>query len=285
LSVNGQFKGTIRVTIVPRVVAGALFVPIEDGYQPTGLTRGGWSDDAQHGGPPVGLIAHVIESRHGDPGMLTVRLTTDLVRPVPLEPLRVDSRVIRPGKRVQVIEAIMNAGGVEVALATALMIRIADIDLPEPPESDWDQPDGPAAFAPIDSRLWTSAHDPLQRFHLHGVEIRTHRDSFQTLGRGLSWLRLRYPVVEGVEPSPFVRTAVLADIGNGNSTSVDPHEWLFVNPDVALALHRPLSGEWLGMTSVAHQHATGIGMAESTIFDERGPIGTVTQSQLIERHR
>jgi hypothetical protein len=197
----------------------------------------------------------------------------------------VESRVIRPGKRVQVIEAIMYSGDVEVALATALMIRITDIDLPERPESDWDQPGGPHTFDLIDTRLWTSAVNPMTRFHLDAIEIRTLRDSFQTPGRGLSWLRLRYPVVDGVDPSPFVRTAVLADIGNGNSTSVDPHVWLFVNPDVALAMHRPLIGEWLGMTSVAHQHATGIGMAESTIFDEDGPIGTVTQSQLIERHR
>jgi hypothetical protein len=266
-------------------VVDALFIPDGDRYLPTELTRGGWSDDAQHGGPPVGLAAHVIESRHGSPDMVTTRLTTDLVRPVPLAPLTVHSRVIRPGRRIQVIEAIMAAGDLEVALVTALMIRVAEIDLPERPESGWVQPGLPHTFDLVETRLWTGDTASLTRFHHDAIEIRTFEQSFSSPGPGTSWLRLRCEVIAGTPPSPFVRTATLADVGNGNSTSVDPREWMYVNPDVALALHRPLRGDWLGMRSVAHQHATGIGLAESVLFDEVGPIGTVTQSQLIERRR
>ena len=273
------------MTTLRWVVENALFVPRGDAFQPTELTRGGWSDDAQHGGPPVGLMAHVIEARHASPEMMTVRLTTDLVRPVPLTPLSIQSRVVRPGRRIQVIEAIMKAGDLEVALTTALMIRVSEIDLPERPESGWSQPGAPSTFDPVETRLWTGDTASLTRFHHDAIEIRTHERSFYSPGPGTSWLRLRYPVVDGEPTSPFVRTAALADVGNGNSTSVDPRQWLYVNPDVALALHRPLEGEWLGMHSVAHQHATGIGLAESVLFDQSGPIGTVTQSQLIERHR
>ncbi|MDJ0959774.1 MAG: thioesterase family protein, partial [Acidimicrobiia bacterium] len=64
----------------------ALFVPDGDRFVPSELTRGGWSDHAQHGGPPVGLVAHVIEQRHAAPDMMITRLTTDLIRPVPLAP-------------------------------------------------------------------------------------------------------------------------------------------------------------------------------------------------------
>lgn len=262
----------------------ALFVPDGDRFLPSELTRGGWSDHAQHGGPPVGLLAHVIEHRHSSADMMVTRLTTDLVRPVPLSPLTVESRVVRPGKRIQVIEAILRADDVEVSLATALMIRIAAIDLPERPDSGWLQPDGPDESSPVDTSAWTGFMAPMPRFHVDGVEIRTHDHSFYTAGRGTSWFRLCQPVVAGVPTSPFVRTATLADLGNGNSTAVDPRKWLYVNPDVDLSLHRPLDGEWLGMRSFAHQHNTGIGLAQSTIFDANGPIGTVTQSQLIEPH-
>ncbi len=263
----------------------ALFVPDGDRFVATELTRGGWSDHAQHGGPPVGLVAHVIEQRHASADMMITRLTTDLIRPVPLAPLAVESRVVRPGRRIQVIEAIMRDGDLEVVLATALMIRIASIDLPERPDSGWEQPPGPDRAERVDTADWTGFMKPMPRFHVHGVEIRTLDQSFYTAGRGTSWFRLVHPVVAGTPTSPFVRTATLADLGNGNSTAVDPKEWLYVNPDVDLSLHRSLDGEWLGMRSFAHQHNTGIGLAQSTIFDANGPIGTVTQSQLIEQHR
>jgi hypothetical protein len=264
---------------------GALFVPDGDRFVPTELTRGGWSDHAQHGGPPVGLVAHVIKQRHSSDDMMVTRLTTDLIRPVPLTPLTVESRVVRPGKRIQVIEAILRSDDLEVALATALLIRIAEVDLPERPDSGWEQPRGPEHATLVDTADWTGFMAPMPRFHVDGVETRTLDDSFLTAGLGTSWFRLRHPVVAGVATSPFVRAATLADFGNGNSTAINPREWLYVNPDVDLSLHRPLDGEWLGMRSFAHQHNTGIGLAQSTIFDAGGPIGTVTQSQLIEPHR
>lgn len=272
------------MTTLAPVVDTALYVEEGDRFVPTEVTRGGWSDHTQHGGPPVGLVAHVVEQRHGSASMMTTRLTTDLVRPVPLSPLTVESRVVRPGRRIQVIEAVMRAGDLEVALATALMIRIAEVELPDRPEVGWSQPGGPEAATLVNTDQWTEGLAPLPRFYVDAIEIRSFGDSFISPGVGVSWFRLLCPVVAGVETSPFVRTAALGDLCNANSTSVDPHEWLFVNPDVNLSLHRPLDGEWLGMRSVAHQHPWGIGLGQSTIFDESGPIGTVTLSQLIERH-
>lgn len=46
-------------------------------------------------------------------------------------------------------------------------------------------------------------------------------------------------------------------------------------------LERPLEGEWLGLAarSSAHEHGTGI--AESLLFDARGPIGRGAQSLVV----
>ncbi|HYR96193.1 MAG TPA: acyl-CoA thioesterase domain-containing protein, partial [Candidatus Binatus sp.] len=82
----------------------ALFVPDGDRFVPTELCRGPWRPDAQHGGPPAALLARSVERAAGDDGMQTVRLTVELLRPVPLAPLAVVARIARPGRKVQLVE-------------------------------------------------------------------------------------------------------------------------------------------------------------------------------------
>ena len=47
------------------------------------------------------------------------------------------------------------------------------------------------------------------------------------------------------------------------------------------ALHRQPVGEWVCLDAVTHPQPHGIGLAESAIFDETGPIGRSTQTLLI----
>ena len=85
---------------------GAVVIPSE-------LTVGPWSDDAQHGGPVSALLAGAIETVPSPPGtggpagMNVVRLTVELLRPVPVKPLEVTTEVIRPGRRVALVEATL----------------------------------------------------------------------------------------------------------------------------------------------------------------------------------
>jgi hypothetical protein len=228
-------------------------------------------------------LAHVIESTEKSVPMQVVRITFDLLRPVPLSPLTVRAEVIRPGRRIQLVQAIMEADGLEVARAVALRIRTIEVELPEPP-LDWDQPPPPETAQPLEWQQWAAGAEHLSRFYLDAIEILTFENSFYRPGRGVSWFRLRYPVIGDLEPTALVRAATLADLSNGNSMMIDPREFLYVNPDVTLYLHRPSVGEWIGMDSIAYQHATGIGVADSMAFDTTGPFGRVTQGQLIERH-
>ncbi|HHC07208.1 MAG TPA: thioesterase family protein [Actinobacteria bacterium] len=259
----------------------ALFRLDGDVVVPTDLTRGGWSDDAQHGGPPSALAARAIEALPTAVPMEVVRLTVDLHRVVPLTPLRVETRILRDGRRIQLAEAAIVADGVEVATARGLKIRVTELDLPPSPNPPWRPPPGPAEGELVDWRSLGHDWGPHRRFHVDAIEIRSLDDSFLRPGPGRSWLRLLVPVVAGEEPSPLVRVAALADVANGNSQTLDPTRWSYVNPDLTLHLHRPLDGEWLGMASLAHQHPSGIGLADTELFDPRGPIGRVAQSQLI----
>ncbi len=264
-------------------MADALFIPDGDHYLPTELTRGGWSDVAQHGSPPSGLLAAAIEGVSTVAPMQVARFTIDLFRPVPLDPLRVETHIHRDGKRIQVVEAILLHGDVEVGRATALKIRTTVLDLPDVEKEHWQQPPPPDEAIPIKD-FWSFDTD-LPRFHRGAVEIRSIDNTFIRFGPGISWFRLKQPVIAGRETTPFVRLATLADMSNGNSQALDPEAYLYVNPDITLYAHRLPVGEWVGMKSAAHQHRSGIGLADTRVFDETGPLGRINQAQLLDRRR
>ncbi|MEN8234683.1 MAG: thioesterase family protein [Actinomycetota bacterium] len=263
-------------------MANALFIRDGDVFHPTELTRSFWSDDAQHGSPPAGLLGRAIENTPTVIPMQVVRLTIDLFREVPVNmPLTVETNVVRDGRRIQVVDAAIVAGERTVARASGLKIRTTDVALPNR-ETPWDPPPGPEESEPL---VWNShGYEPTDhiRFHTHAIEVRTIGNSFLTPGEGLSWVRLTVPLVEGEETTPYAHTAALSDVGNGNSMALDGREWLYVNPDLNVSLHRCPQGGWLGLRSFAHQHRTGIGHADSLLFDEAGPIGRVGQSQILE---
>lgn len=259
-----------------------LFIRDGEVFHPTGLTRSLWSSDVQHGGPPVGLLARAVEQERTAVPMQVVRLTVDLFRGIPVDqPLHAATRVIRDGRRIQVVEATLAAAGQPVARASGLKIRTTDVPIPGAVDP-WIPPPGPDEAGAVSWGRFGFTRTEEPHFHSHAIEARTVDDSFFTLGEGLSWVRLVVPVVEDETTTPFVQAATLSDVGNGNSMALDGRDWLFVNPDVSLTVHRLPVGPWLGMRSLARQHASGIGSADSELFDVRGPVGRVVQSQILE---
>ncbi len=266
-------------------MAHSLFSRDGNYFIPSDLTRGGWSDDAQHGSPPSGLMAYVLEAVPTSVPMQVVRFTIDLFRAVPLTPLTVETEIRRNGLRLQVVDATLFAGEVLVGRASALKIRTTQVELPEQEEEGWEMPPGPDEAQPVDGSALFRHPDDLRRFHRDGVEIRTFEGSFLAHRVGVSWFRLRQPVMAGEDTSPFVRLATLADMSNGNAQMLDPRVWLYVNPDINLYSHRMPRGEWIGMRSYSHQHNTGIGLADTRVFDEDGVLGRINQAQIVEPHR
>ncbi len=260
----------------------ALFEIDGDRFLPSELTRGGWDDDTQHGSPPSGLLARAVDLVPTAVPMQVVRFTVDLFRPVPMLPLTVESVVRRNCKRIQVVDAYLRSEEVEVGRVSALKIRLADLDL-DPVTIEWKPPTEPEQLEPMTWGTGFGSRGEIIRFHYNAMEIRTVDDSFNSHGRGISWFRLRYPVVEGEELTPFVRLATIADMSNGNSQSLDPRVWIYINPDITLYSHRMPEGEWVGMDSIARQHRSGIGLADTLVFDRLGPLGRISQAQLVDR--
>ena len=100
----------------------ALFVPEGRHLAPTELARGPWSPMALHGGPVAALATRASEAHPGGEGMQLVRITLELLRPVPLTRLAVTSALVKPGRRAQLVDTAIEADGVEVAWSRALRI-------------------------------------------------------------------------------------------------------------------------------------------------------------------
>src|ERR1700684_4571429 len=89
----------------------AYYLPLGDGrFQATEATMSPWDATAQHGGPPTALLAACLDDAFGRPAMRVARISVDFLGPVLRTALRVEARLVRPGKRVQLSEATMWAG-------------------------------------------------------------------------------------------------------------------------------------------------------------------------------
>jgi hypothetical protein len=250
----------------------------EDGgrFASSVLTRGPWSPDHQHAGPPAALLARVLE-RGLPPPMAVARLTVELLRPVPIGPLQVSTQVLRAGRSVQWLAAeLAGADGAPLARAHALCIRTTALALPVSGDPVHDPVPAPADSAPFEFGFFTGDAG----YHT-AMETRLARGTFGQ-GRVAMWMRMRVPLVGGEAPSPLQRVMVAADSGNGVSLSLDPRRFTFVNPDLTVYLHRPPAGEWVCLDARTIHQDRGIGLSDTRLLDERGPIGRSVQSLVVD---
>jgi acyl-CoA thioesterase len=255
----------------------ALFTPRGDTFVPAAVARSPWSSATLHGGSVAALLARAVESCVPEDDQLVTRLTIELMRPVPVVPLRVDAEVIRPGRKVQLVEASVWDGEEPLVRARALLLRTIDAPVPEGASAS-----GPLVPGPERGRETASPRGGYEALHNEGTEIRFVGGAFVEPGPATVWIRLRQPVVSGEEPSPLQRVAAAADFGNGVSAVLDFTRWVFVNPDLTIYLNRLPVGQWVCLEARTEVEAHGVGMAHSRLHDEHGPIGRAVQSLLLE---
>jgi hypothetical protein len=243
-------------------------------FVPTELARGPWDPGAQHGGAPAALLARAVERVEGVVPMHVVRLTYELLRPVPLAPLEVHTRILRPGRRVQLVEAALLDGELEVARTTALRIRSEAVQAPatspEPAPHG-----GPETSLPI--RMPAFEAGPTM-FARDGMEVRFAAGAFADVGPAFAWFRLRVPLVAGEPTSPLQRLAAAGDFGNGIAAAVPWTTHVFINPDLTLYVERLPEGEWIGLDARTRVGGAGSGVSDSALYDERGRVGRAQQS-------
>jgi Thioesterase-like superfamily len=264
----------------------ALFQPDGANIVPTEFARGPWTPDALHGGPVAALLARAVESIPTDEPMHVTRLTVELLRPVPLAPLSVSASVVRPGRKVQLVDARISSGDREVAWARALRIRLQPPDPDAPDVGDAGAVPGVDAGAPPGPETGYDSSPPIgpyRAFHNAGAELQYVAGQFDARGPATVWVRLAVPVVPDEEPTPLQRAVAAADFGNGVSSELDFAHYVFVNPDLTVYLHRPAMGEWVCLDASTRLGIPGVAVAESALWDVRGPIGRSLQSLVVEQ--
>ncbi|MFA9432399.1 thioesterase family protein [Egicoccus sp. AB-alg2] len=245
----------------------------------TALARGPWDPDHCHGGAPAALLTALIDALPTAVPMQVVRLTFDLLRPVPLRPLDVHTRIVRDGKRVQLAEAwLTGAGGVELMRCRALRLRVGEVDLPGDAVVDV----APPVIGPEELPRLTGRDDWEADGFWRAVDVRMVSGVLGEAGPGTAWFRVVAPLLDGVALTPTARVAAAADFGNGIGSPLEMGPYLFVNPDLTVHLDRQPDGEWVGLAAASVAQSTGNGLTSSTIYDLGGRIGVAAQSLYVD---
>ncbi len=252
----------------------AFYEPHGEELVSTELTRGPWDPRLQHGGPPSALLTRAFEKLAAP--MQVVRVTVEIVRPIPIAPLSVTAAVWRAGRKVTWLAGSLACDGKEVARATATAIRTTSLELPPHPRP-------PATMTTPDlARPYVFPSFFVEPVGYHtAMELRLMRGQWSQ-GPCAGWMRMRVPLVRGEEPSPLQRVVVAADAGNGVSITLPVERFTVLNPDLTVYLYRPPRGEWIGLDSITVPEPHGVGLAETLLHDADGPIGRSLQSLVVE---
>lgn len=250
----------------------AFYLPLgDDRWQATVHTTGPWDARFQHGGPPSALLGREVERRSGRDDLVTGRVTVEILGAVPVGELTMSSRVTRPGRSVELVQAVLTAAGRDVARAEAWRVlrtteSVASRDRPAPALPE------PGPSPQLDG--WIDGY-------LSAVEWRFAHGAFGRPGPSTAWARLLHPLVPDEEPTPLSRVLAVADSGNGLSSELPIDGWHFINPEVTVHLHREAVGEWVCLDARTAISPGGSGLATSVLSDQQGPLGVGAQSLLV----
>src|SRR5215208_6523583 len=126
------------------------------------LTRGPWDEGSQHAGPPAALIARELErlpDAEGATDWQIGRITYEILRPVPIEPLMVEARVLRPGRSVQHLSASLVGKAGELVRASAWRVARQALELPAGLDAE-ERPFFRPATKSATKRRWSTDSSP-----------------------------------------------------------------------------------------------------------------------------
>ena len=255
-----------------------------DVYESTPLANAGWYDEGQHGGALAALVVgHVEDTVPTLAEMEVARVTVEIFRVVPLRPLRIETGVVREGKRIQTVQTrVHDLDDNLLSMAMIQRLRLADRPIPaeaRPMARDFALPD---EIKDRVGNVWGVGEEGKTMFHRHAMDVREAVGGFGKKGPGTVWLRLTAPIVAGRETSPVQRVVATADFSNGISRALDFKTWVFMNPDLTVHIARYPHGEWVGLSAESGYGDLGRGVATGSLWDTTGWLGRSTQSLFLD---
>jgi hypothetical protein len=243
-------------------------------FESTDLTRSNWGPDIQHGSPPLALLTKAIEQLLVGSGLRIGRLTLDILGAIPVAQVGVRAWIERPGKRISLLVAEMTptAGtGRPAARVTAWALATSDsVDA----TADRYPPLVEGETQPLPPDWWNVGG------YLDTVDFRPQLDDPTAR---VFWLTPQVGLVDDEPTTPLERLAMVVDSANGVGSALDPAEYMFMNTDTAVHLHRLPTGEDFALRSRASIGLDGIGVTAAEIFDRSGFIGTSAQTLLVQK--
>jgi hypothetical protein len=251
-----------------------------DTLVPTELACSLWSDDQVHGVALSGALARSLEHAVAETGrrdLRPARYTVDLFRAARMKPCHLRTVVVREGRRLCLVDAVIEQDGEPVARASGLFLQPSE---PAPgavwdPDTDFEPP--PLELAPVSDE----ARVPL--FSSEQIGWSNSFGEHQNGQRKMTW-QTGMPVVPGEVPSPFVAAASIADaasmVTNWGSNGVEQ-----INTDITLTLARTPASLEIGLAAVDRVSSEGIAVGTATVFDREGRLGSVVVSSIANAKR
>ncbi|SEM43857.1 Thioesterase-like superfamily protein [Syntrophus gentianae] len=235
-------------------------------FEPSVATQGPWSPDFQHGGPPSSLLTHIIRTQPSNGHFRIIRVTVEILSPVPVKPCEIKVEVVRRGKRIELLRGEYLSEGRTYLIAHAWRIRsevgvtstISDFyEIPALPESQ------------VQDLFSIFGNFP----YVNALEWRFARGGFDALGPATVWTRQRIPLIENHEIDGLEALVLMIDSANGISAELDFQKWTYVPVDLTLGIYRQPEGPWFGMDARTVIGNDGSGQTTTVAFDSKGKVG------------
>lgn len=242
-------------------------------FTPTEHVGGAWALDEQHISPLLGLLAALVEKdlearRSDDAGDLALsRVAYEILGTIRVEPFEVRTSVVRPGRTIELVEAVASQDGRDVVILRAWFMRridssaIAGVVLPGIPPRE----EIPPASLP---ELWPGGFI---------ASITEARRRVEETGHSVAWVRPTVALLAGEECGTTAMFCAFLDLSNGLATRVTPDVAAFPNVDLSAYFLRHPRGEWIGYEVRQSYGAEGVGLTEAVLHDVDGPVGTISQ--------
>jgi hypothetical protein len=249
----------------------------EHRFVATEHVSGAWSLSEQHIAPALGLLVHAVErdrDRRRDDGLVVGRLSYDILGTVPVGAVDIEVQVIRPGRTIELVEAILSHGDRSIVVLRAWLLQEGDTTRLEGTGFPRLRP--PEELAPWDpTTVWPGGF-------IASAEVRREQEE---PGRARYWVRTDQCLLADEPVSELARFVGLLDIANGMTVRVSPQEVAFPNVDLTAHFFTQPRGEWVGFDTTVSFGPGGLGLTASVIHDQDGPVGTLAQALTIRPGR
>ncbi|UNU74039.1 thioesterase family protein [Moraxella nasovis] len=239
-------------------------------YQSNKHAQGAWNPHEQHMAPATGVLCAELETFMSRDDMRIARISLDILGLIHFGEFCIHTKLIRAGRTIELIEAVMIACDKVCIVARAWRLQISDTTAIAGLENQ-------DIVAPDTLPDW----DGLSHWGGGYIQsIRAKADLSNRQGRGVVWINTDLPMIyhnnDALPTSDFVRIMGMVDVANGIVPRIhqpDGIRWIFPNIDLQIHLLRLPIGSWLGLETMQQIGNDGVGLTSSVLHDKQGVFG------------